>query len=1305
MKRILILSLIAIFASSCQQEKIQDDQQQPAVVGAKQLEAASSPIVDERPMLPAYKLPGDFKPLKADQYSDYRDSHPEVYGITEPPGVAFRPVAEYEPAARLMITVSSTGLPSGMMENLVDICKHGKDVVETYVLYPTNTIKNSFQNMLSNGGVSSNSVTWLKMDMDSVWVRDFGPVPIISDSGKNGIVDLRYYHQRIYDDAIPTKLGSLWNMSVYRTPLDFEGGNFMSDTKGNCFTSEGILYYNGVSQTEIEKYAKDYVGCDKLYITKPMEGEGTTHIDMAGKIIDDNTIVCGEYKSNEDYANNKILNQNAAMYEAAGFNVVRMPMPSNSDGNFRSYINSLFVNGVNMWPTYSIDKAKEAEALEIWEDMMPTWEHVKMNSDDVIKWAGAIHCITMTTGNGSFSKMEADPDYACGGDWACYPGSSGGGCEGITYEGCCDGNILKYCEGGSLKSSNCGNQPQCGWDSQNKFYNCGTNGGADPSGKYPKNCGTECVPSCAGKECGSDGCGGSCGNCPNGTSCTGGKCVEQVDECDGITYEGCCEGNILKYCEDGELVVVDCGGAPKCGWKAAGKFYDCGTQGGSDPSGVFKKDCSGGCEPDCTAKECGDNGCGGSCGTCTGGEKCQSWKCVCVPDCGGKDCGSDGCGGSCGTCTGSDKCTPAGQCIPDCQPDCAGKDCGDDGCGGSCGQCGAGQLCQYGKCNDVEDPCLGITWEGCCDGATLHYCEDIQLTAIECGDAGCGWNSQAGYYDCKQAGADPSGANPIACPGVECIPNCADKVCGDNGCGGSCGICGPNQYCDSGMCIGGDGCGDVTYAGKCEGNVLVWCENGKLYEADCSQLPGDYKCEYAEPAEQEAGYYCVPQPDCEPDCTNKECGDDGCGASCGKCAEGESCKDGSCQAGPCEPDCAGAECGDDGCGGSCGQCPGGWKCQMGHCATECQPNCANKECGDDGCDGLCGSCSVGESCVDGACQAGPCEPDCTGLECGDDGCEGSCGACGDSETCAEGTCIGICQPDCQGKECGNDGCDGSCGVCEPGFSCNGNVCKEGCEPDCAGKQCGDNGCGESCGTCPPGEVCTEGGCSPECVPSCDGKDCGPDGCGGSCGNCPKDFSCDNGSCVQDPDGCGNVTSVGECDGAVLNKCVSNQIISINCADTGKVCSFVPNSGVFDCVAECIPNCAGKACGDDGCGGTCGSCPKGEGCENGQCAKSVECTPECTGKVCGSDGCGGACGACAPGQSCDPAGQCAKVIIDDPDVTGEDAVVAEGDEPPEPGSSSDGCTAGTRGSVPALFLLLSLLMGVFVVRRRLAWSGE
>ncbi len=74
---------------------------------------------------------------------------------------------------------------------------------------------------------------------------------------------------------------------------------------------------------------------------------------------------------------------------------------------------------------------------------------------------------------------------------------------------------------------------------------------------------------------------------------------------------------------------------------------------------------------------------------------------------------------------------------------------------------------------------------------------------------------------------------------------------------------------------------------------------------------------------------------------------------------------------------------------------------------------------------------------------------------------------------------------------------------------------------------------------------------------------------------------------------------------------------------------------------CIPECNGRVCGDDGCGGHCGECgpqavcsPEGtcdcllcgdECCAAGQvCRAGACCTPQCTPGQCGPDGCDGRC---------------------------------------------------------------------------------
>ena len=78
---------------------------------------------------------------------------------------------------------------------------------------------------------------------------------------------------------------------------------------------------------------------------------------------------------------------------------------------------------------------------------------------------------------------------------------------------------------------------------------------------------------------------------------------------------------------------------------------------------------------------------------------CLEFSCTLCHNCTDKECGPDGCGGSCGTCPDGTTCSddiqspdvgtlPQGVCM--CLPDCKDKDCGSDGCGGDCGGSGAG---------------------------------------------------------------------------------------------------------------------------------------------------------------------------------------------------------------------------------------------------------------------------------------------------------------------------------------------------------------------------------------------------------------------------------------------------------------------------------------------------------------------------------------------------------------------------------------------------------------------------------------
>lgn len=62
------------------------------------------------------------------------------------------------------------------------------------------------------------------------------------------------------------------------------------------------------------------------------------------------------------------------------------------------------------------------------------------------------------------------------------------GCDTISWEGCCDGESLYWCENGWVCVMDCSENPSCGWDSKQSFYNCGTGGDAAPGNDPPLDC-------------------------------------------------------------------------------------------------------------------------------------------------------------------------------------------------------------------------------------------------------------------------------------------------------------------------------------------------------------------------------------------------------------------------------------------------------------------------------------------------------------------------------------------------------------------------------------------------------------------------------------------------------------------------------------------------------------------------------------------------------------------------------------------------------------------------------------------------
>jgi hypothetical protein len=328
---------------------------------------------------------------------------------------------------------------------------------------------------------------------------------------------------------------------------------------------------------------------------------------------------------------------------------------------------------------------------------------------------------------------------------------------------------------------------------------------------------------------------GGTATCGNGT-CEAGENTQNCPAdcgsggaCGSITYEGCCDGDLLKYCDDGQLQEMNCGGNPSCGWNSQAGFYDCGTGGGGDPSGTFPKACG-----TTTGPVCGDGKCEGTetkqscpadCGTA--GPVCGDGKCEgtetstnCPKDCPAPTCGD----GKCQAPETSESC-PA-DCDLTSQPVCGNGTCENGETAQSCAtDCNPTNLptCGNGYCEQGETPtkcpedCSGDNPPQCGNG----YCEvgeNLSTCPADCGGSSCGdgqckapETSESCPADCLIASQCGDGK----CEGSESYSSCPDDcdepvVCGD-------GVCGVNEVCeacpeDCGFCfdVDGDGKSDAA---------------------------------------------------------------------------------------------------------------------------------------------------------------------------------------------------------------------------------------------------------------------------------------------------------------------------------------------------------------------------------------------------------------------------------------------------------------------------------------------------------------
>lgn len=387
----------------------------------------------------AQDLPKGFAPGEEAQMTSYLENFSSNRALkplinTPPPFTKLRNAAEWEEIQTLTITWTSY---TPIHRQIILAAQNETKI--TIVCSDSNAVKTN----LNANSVPLTNLRFVIAPFNSVWIRDyFGNSVYGKHVDSLILVDWIYNRPRPLDDVVPTAVANNLNIPIYETTsspnwnLIHTGGNYMSDGLGTAFSSTLTDSENPTKTVAmIDTIMKKFMGINRYIRMPTLPYDGIHHIDMHMKLIDEETLLVGQYPPGiadgpQIEANLAWILANYNSVFGTPYKVVRIPMPKDrnnlwpnqSGGWYCTFTNGVFVNKSYIFPTFY--QQYDTTAFRILKQNLPGYKITGIDCDEpsspIISASGAIHCIThavhvkdplLITHQRLNMKCSTDPSY------------------------------------------------------------------------------------------------------------------------------------------------------------------------------------------------------------------------------------------------------------------------------------------------------------------------------------------------------------------------------------------------------------------------------------------------------------------------------------------------------------------------------------------------------------------------------------------------------------------------------------------------------------------------------------------------------------------------------------------------------------------------------------------------------------------------------------------------------------------------------------------------------------------------------
>lgn len=259
------------------------------------------------------------------------------------------------------------------------------------------------------------AVELLVSPLDDLWMRDTGPVFVVSDAGGKAAIDFNFNgwgEKQGYaaDAEVARFVAAKAGVQKIATTLVMEGGGIEVDGRGTAIiTASCVLNSNrnpGRDKAECEAELKRLLGLQKIIWLPGIKGKDITdgHTDFYARFAKPGVVVAG-YDPDPESFDHAVTLQHLAILKAStdaqgqplqvevleGPATVRQKFAS--DNFAAGYVNFYVCNGAVIAPEFGDAKADRAAQATL-QRLFPEREVIQINIDGIAAGGGGIHCAT-----------------------------------------------------------------------------------------------------------------------------------------------------------------------------------------------------------------------------------------------------------------------------------------------------------------------------------------------------------------------------------------------------------------------------------------------------------------------------------------------------------------------------------------------------------------------------------------------------------------------------------------------------------------------------------------------------------------------------------------------------------------------------------------------------------------------------------------------------------------------------------------------------------------------------------------------